>query len=150
MYGTGFGVGPVALGNIAASGVFNNQQNGEQLVIWDVQVSASGAFASGLAIIDFSIMTGTQQLTDFQFEPANPLCSGNPVIDSKGWGFMDSAQEQGKVFLSAFLPVSGYQWVHDWPLCSIAPGDSVVVYSDANQYHSFGATWIFEVVPNGP
>jgi hypothetical protein len=149
MYGTGYGNGPVPLGNIVGSGVFNASTRGEWLVIWDVQVNASGTFTSGLAIIDFSIMHGTAQYGGFQFQPANPLTSQTPATPSQGWGFNDSANEQGLVFGSYFLPVTGYQWVHDWPFCAIAPGDSVVVYSDANQYHSFGAAWTFEVVPAG-
>lgn len=149
MYGTAYGVGPVPLGNIVASAVLNAQTRGEWLVIWDVQVFANGPFSSDGAVIDFAIMQGTLQLTDFQFEPANPLASSSPATPSQGWGFNDSAFEQGKVFASLQLPVSGYQWPHDWPFAAIAPGDSVVVYSDSNPYHTFGAAWMFEVVPGG-
>lgn len=149
MYGTSFGNGPVPLGNIAASAIFNGQ-SGDWLVVWDVQVFANGAFSADGAVIDFAIMTGVLDFyVDFQFEPAWPLASGSPAIRSQGWGFNDSANEAGKIFASLQLPVSGYQWPHDWPFCAIAPGDSVVVYSDANQYHTFGAAWMFEVVPGG-
>lgn len=149
MFGCSFGIGPVATGDIVASGVLNAETDGSWLVIWDVQVFATGSFTAPGAVIDFCIMHGTQQLHDFTFEPANPLCSNTPRVPSTGWGFMDSANEQGLLFQSLSLPVNGYQWVHDWPFCAIAPGDSVVVYSDASAYNSFGAAWTFEVVPGG-
>jgi hypothetical protein len=151
MYGTAFGIGTVPLGALIGSGVFNAQTRGEWLVIWDVQVFATGSFAAAGAVVDINIMTGTQSAnTGYQKQPANPLISANTTIPSFGWGFKDSAtNEAGLNFLSLQIPVNGYQWVHDWPLCAIQPGDSVVAYSDSNAYQNWGATWIFEVVPGG-
>lgn len=151
LYGTGFGIGPVPLGNLVASAVFNAQTDGSWLVIWDVQVFATGSFPAGGAVIDFCIIRGTQpNAAGHQIEPSVPITSYTASVPSYGWGFSDPANnEAGPVFASPHLPVNGYQWVHEWPLCAIAPGDSIVVYSDSNAYNSFGATWIFEVVPGG-
>lgn len=151
MYGTAFGVGPAALGELVASAVYNGQQDGAWLVIWDVQVFANGNFAAVGAVVDFDIIHGTQSgAANYQVEPALPVISNGIAIKSFGWGFTDpNNNEAGKPFLNPDIPVGGYQWPHDWPLCAIAPGDSIVAYSDANAYNTWGATWLFEVVPGG-
>jgi len=151
MYGAAFGIGPVALGALVGSGINNAQTRGEWLVIWDVQVFATGSFPASGAIVDINIISGTPSSNvGYQVQPSNPLISSNRGIPSFGWGFKDSAaNEAGLNFLSLALPVNGYQWVHDWPLCGIQPGDSVVAYSDGSAYNHWGATWVFEVVPGG-
>jgi hypothetical protein len=71
-------------------------------------------------------------------------------VPSTGWGFKDPANnEAGPVIQSLSLPVAGYNWLYDYPFAAIAPGDSLVCYSDSNAYNSFGAAYTFEVVPGG-
>jgi hypothetical protein len=151
MYGTEFGIGPVALGDLVGSGVFNAQTDGSWLVIWDLQLFANGSPPAVGWVFDLNIIHGTQSFYhDYSFNTALPVCSQTKQIPSGGWGFMDSAANEASLpFLNYSLPVGGYQWVHDWPLCAIAPGDSIVAYSDANAYNTWGATWVFELVPGG-
>jgi len=151
MYGGSFGIGPVALGDLVASAIYNGQPDGAFLRVWDVQVFATGNFAAVGAVVDFDLIHGTQSgAVNYQVEPVLPCTSQGPSIKSFAWGFQDpNNNEAGKPFLNPNIPVGGYQWVHDWPLCTIAPGDSVVAYSDANAYNTWGATWLFEVVPGG-
>lgn len=151
MYGASFGISPVPLGNLVGSGIVNRQTSGQWLVIWDLQVFAAGSFASVGAVFDLCIIQGTQSIySNYQVEPSFPTTSFTQTIPSAGWGFSDgAANEASKPFYSLSLPVGGYQWVHDWPLCAIAPGQSVVAYSDANAYNSWAAAFMFEVVPGG-
>jgi hypothetical protein len=151
MYGGSFGIGPVPLGNLIASGIYNGQQGGAWLVIRDLQVFATGSFPATGAVVDIDIIHGTQSgAVNYTVEPVLPCTSQSPSIKSFAWGFSDpNNNEAGTPFLNPDIPVSGYQWVHDFPLCAIAPGDSVVAYSDANAYNTWGAAWLFEVVPGG-
>lgn len=151
MYGASFAIGPVPLGALVGSGIYNGQTDGSWLVIWDVQVFTPGPFVATGAVVDFNIITGMlTDNADFALEPSNPLCSATGLVPSTGWGFMDSnTNEQGLLFQSLSIPVNGYQWVHDWPFCAIQPGDSVVAYSDSNAYNNWGASYTFEVVPGG-
>jgi hypothetical protein len=151
MYGGAFGIGPAALGDLVASGIYNGQQDGASLVVWDVQVFYTGTAPSTGAVVDFDIIHGAQSgAFDYQVEPVQPATSQGRAIKSFAWGFKDpNNNEAGKPFLNPDIPVNGYQWVHTWPLCAIMPGDSIVAYSDANAYTTWGATWLFEVVPGG-
>ncbi len=151
MYGASFGIGPVPLGDLVGSGVVNRQTSGDWLVIWDLQVFAAGSFPAPGAVFDLNIIQGTQSFyNNYQVEPSFPATSFTPTIPSAAWGFMDgAANEASKPFYSLSLPVNGYQWVHDWPLCALAPGQSVVAYSDANAYQAWSAAWLFEVVRGG-
>ncbi len=151
LYGASFGIGPASIGDLVGSGIVNRQASGDWLVIWDLQVFAAGSFAAVGAVFDLCIIQGTQsQNSNYQVEPSFPANSFAPTIPSSAWGFKDAAaNEASKPFYSLSLPVGGYQWVHDWPLCAIAPGQSVVAYSDTNAYNSCGAAFMFEVVPGG-
>jgi hypothetical protein len=148
MYGGGFGGGPVALGDIWAVGLQNNGRASEWLVVWDVQITTSLAGKStSIEIADCTIMHGnTGPSAHFQSGQLGPLCS--QVAAGPGLSWLDiPSQEQGVLFQSLGLPLQGYQWPHDWPFCAIGPGDSLVVFSDANPSNHFGASFIYEVVP---
>jgi hypothetical protein len=148
MAGSSLGSGPVNFGDIHAVGLLNTAQRGEWLVIWDVQANArpTGGGAT-IFTVDFAIMHG-QTGTSIGTEPNNPLASDVGALPGQVWGDVPG-NEVGGIFASLSLPANGYQWVHDWPFCAIAPGDSVVGYSDANQAAFFGIAYIYEVVPNG-
>jgi hypothetical protein len=151
MYGGAFGTGPIPLGNLVASGIFNGQTDGGAIVIWDVQVFYTGTPPATGAVVDIDIIHGTQSgAVNYQVEDVLPITSQKPSIKSFAWGFNDPANnEAGRPFFNPNIPTTGYQWIHDWPLCTVLPGDSVVAYSDANAYTTWGATWLFEVVPGG-
>lgn len=148
MAGSGGGLSPVPQFSIVAVGLQNNSQAGEWLVVWDVQVYANPAGdISHINIINFSIMngqTGHSQGT----EPNNPLASGVGALPGFVW-IDEPSFNPGKIFSTPALPAQGYQWPHDWPIAAIAPGDSLVVFSDAQPTNTFGVNYLYEVVLGG-
>lgn len=148
MAGSSLGSGPVNFGDIHAIGLLNTSQRGEWLVVWDVQVNVRPNLAAQtIFLVDFAIMHG-QTGTSIGVEPNFSTTSDGATMPGEVWGDIP-VNEVGQIFYSIAIPPDGYQWVHDWPFCAIAPGDSVVGYSDANAGSHFGIAYMYEVVPGG-
>jgi hypothetical protein len=147
MSGGGGGGFSLALGEVGAVGLLNNTTQGEWLVVWDVQVYANPAgTTTSVSLIDFLFVTGIPPpLT------VTTQATGSALLDQQAQlpGIVWSNKlnfEQGLIVLSPSLPAGGYQWVHDWPIAFIAPGDSFYVASDSNPTQTFGANYVWEVV----
>lgn len=148
MAGSSLGSGPVNFGDIHAVGLLNTSSRGEWLIVWDVAVNVRPNQAlQTIFICDFAIMHG-QTGASIGVEPNFPIASNVGALPGQVWGDVP-VNEVGQVFYSISIPPNGYQWPHDWPFCAIAPGDSVVGYSDANNGSFFGIQYMYEVVPGG-
>lgn len=154
MSGASGSTGPLALGNLGAVGLLNNATRGEWLVIWDIRtVSIPNPIPATLITVDLNIGTG-QNTGSLTFANSNnSLISFGSALPGIIWTLNVPGNELGNVFHSLAPLISDiyayYVWPHDWPVCAIAPGDSVIAYSDANPYHDFSADFIYEVVPGG-
>jgi hypothetical protein len=148
MFGSAVGTGPLGIGDIGAIGLLNTGSAGEWLVVWDVQVnihpSASG---SGQRVLDGAIRRGTESSLLFT-EPNNPLASAVASGPGQVWAAI-TGFEAGGIFFSGIFPADVYQWPHEWPICAIQPGDSLVFYSDGSAANNFSAMFLYEVVPGG-
>ena len=154
MAGAASSTGNLALGALGAVGLINNATAGEWLVIWDVRVIAlPNPIGTILMVADMAICTGRLASSLLIANNNSPLISFGGTIPGTNWTNNTSATEIGNIFNSVDLiyssPTAYYTWGHDWPICGIAPGDSMVVYSDGSAYHDFGVSFIYEVVPGG-
>lgn len=152
MAGAASSTGPLALGNLGAVGLINDSADGEWLVVWDVQVVAiPNPPAATLTVVDMAICQGRNAGSLLIANNSNPNISGGNKKPGTTWTLNVPGNELGAIFNSVSLIASGntyfYQWLHEWPLCAIQPGDSFVCYSDANAYSDFGMNCLYEVVP---
>jgi hypothetical protein len=149
MAGGAGGTSPVSFGTVIAVGLQNNARAGEYLVVWDIQVYASPAGTkTSINTINCGIMGGRTGAF-FGTQPTAPLVSQTPSLPGIIWVDNPGFAIPAPLFFSNSLPTIGYQWPHDWPFCAIAPGDSLVVYTDANASDFFGVNFMYEVVPGG-
>lgn len=154
MAGASSSTGVLALGALGAVGLLNDSTRGEWMVIWDVQIlTVPNPIPSHLIIADLAIGTGRNAGSLFFAGDNGPLASAVATMPGSMWTNNSPGNEIGRIFNSVSLIVSGntafYQWVHDWPVCAIQPGDSVIAYSDADAYSDWGAGFIYEIVPGG-
>ena len=154
MAGASSSCGGLALGALGAVGLLNDSTRGEWFVIWDVQiVTVPNPIPSHLIIADLAI--SPQKLAGSLSIAGNnsPLTSGVGTLPGSTWTHTSPGNIVGNIFNSVSLITTGnvafYQWVHDWPVCAIQPGDSVVAYSDADAYFEWGAGFLYEIVPGG-
>ena len=148
MAGSAVGTGPLAIGEIGAVGLLNTAHAGEWLVVWDVQINIHPFnTASGNRILDCAIRTGAVSPLLFT-EPSRPLASAVASLPGQCWA-ASTDFEAGGIFFSGVFPSDVYQWPHEWPFCAIQPGDSCVVYSDADPANDFSVNFLYEVVPGG-
>lgn len=152
MAGASGSTGPLALGALGAVALQNDSTAGEWMVIWDVQiVTVPNPIPNHLIISDLAI--SSQRLLGSLFFPGNnsPLFSSAAALPGSTWTHNSPGNEVGNIFNVPSLITSGnvayYQWVHEWPVCAIQPGDSVVAYSDADAYQDFGVGFLYELVP---
>jgi len=155
MAGASGSTGPLGIGALGGVGLINNSTRGEWLVVWDIQiVNLPNPIPNQLIISDIAIATGRAPGSLLIPNNSNPLASNVASQPGTTWTVNSGGTELGAVFNSTTLLISGnyayYQWVHEWPVCAIAPGDSVVAYSDGNAYHDFGVGYLYETVPAGP
>jgi hypothetical protein len=141
------GIGPVSLGQIICVGLNNNAQDGSWIVVWDVQVfSIGGGTISSINVIDFNIMQGITKIDGSANQnPGAPLVGAQAQLPGIVWLDIPFG-ESGRNIYSLSLPPYGYQWMHEWPMAAIMPGQSFAVFSDANAGTDFGATYTWEVV----
>lgn len=151
MAGASSSVGGLGVGDLGAVALLNDSTQGEWFVVWDVQiVCVPNPIPSHLIISDLAICTG--QLPGALFIKGNnsSLVSSVAALPGSTWTHNSPGNEIGNIFNSPSLITSGnvayYQWPHEWPVCAIAPGDSVVAYSDADAYFEWGAGFIYEIV----
>ena len=154
MCGASSSTGALALGALGAVGLLNDSTRGEWMVIWDVQiVTVPNPIPNHLIISDLAICNGTLAGSLFLKGNNSPLTSASPASPGSTWTNNTPGNEIGSIFNSVSLIPAGtmafYQWVHDWPVCALQPGDSVVAYSDADAYNEWGAGFIYEIVPGG-
>jgi hypothetical protein len=154
MNGAASSTGPLALGDLGAVALQNSCTNGEWMVIWDIQiVCVPNPFPNHLIISDLAIGPGMLAGALLNVNNNGPLVSGAPQAFGNTWTHNSPGNEIGNIFNSLTLIPAGnaayYQWVHEWPVCAIQPGDSVVAYSDADAYEDFGVGYLYEIVPGG-
>jgi hypothetical protein len=137
----------LSLGDIGAIGLLNNSNIGEWLAVWDVQVYANPAgTVSSVSTIDFLFYKGI--VTPITVTVQN---TGGSLVDQQGqlhgivWANKINF-ELGQFTYSLSLPPQGYQWVHNWPMAYVAPGDSWYVASDGSATQQFSACFTWEVV----
>jgi hypothetical protein len=155
MAGAGSSTGPLGIGALGGVGLINNSQRGEWLVVWDIQIVVlPNPIPNALIIADLNICTGRAPGSLLIANNSNPLASNVARLPGTNWTVNSGGNELGAIINSITLLISGnyayYQWLHDWPVCAIAPGDSAVVYSDGNAYRDFGVGYLYEVVPSAP
>lgn len=154
MVGASLGTGALGLGALGAIGLQNTSQRGEWFVIWDLFINTVPNPIPAHAIVaDVNIATG------IPFDALVAPPEVHPIISAAGTppGLMfsrnTSGTELGTTFYSIPLITSGvvayYQWVHEYPICAIQPGDSIITYSDADPYTDWGVVYMYEVVPGG-
>lgn len=155
MSGAASSTGPLALGNLGAVGLINNATRGEWLVVWDVRiVVVPNPIPTGLIISDLSIGTGRNAGSLIIANNSSPLTSQTGQLPGTTWTLNSSTGNAiGNIFNSVALITSGtyayYLWDHEWPVAAIAPGDSLIAYSDANAYHDFGVSFLYEYLLGG-
>ena len=155
MAGAGASTGPLALGALGAVGLINDTADGKWLIIWDIQiVTVPNPIPNHLIIADLAIATG-KLAGSLSFANSNsPLISVGGAQPGSTWTHNIPGNEIGQIFNSISLIPAGtmayYQWPHEWPVCAIAPGDSVVAYSDADAYSDWGASFLYQVTTRSP
>ena len=154
MVGAAFGTGALALGQLGTVGLLNNAQRGEWFVIWDLFINTVPNPIPAHAIVaDINIVPGVPFDALIPPPEVNPITSDSPSPPGEVWWRNAAGNESGKTFYSVSLITSGvvayYQWVHEFPICAIKPGDSIAVYSDADAYTDWGVNFMYEVVPGG-
>ncbi len=154
MAGASSSTGPLGLGALGAVGLINDATRGEWLVVWDLWIVAlPNPTANRLFVADMAICTGRLAGSSLIPNNSGPLASSVGSQPGTNWTNNAGGTELGNIFSSIDLisqsPQLTYRWVHEWPVCAIAPGDSVVAYSDGSAYFDFGVGYIYEVVPGG-
>jgi len=154
MAGASSGTGALALGSLGAVGLLNDSTRGEWFVVWDVQiVTVPNPIPSHVIIADLAISPQKNAGSLSIAGNNGPLASGVGTLPGSTWTLNIPGNESGRIFNSVSLITTGnvayYQWVHDWPVCALQPGDSVVAYSDADAYFDWGAGFIYEILPGG-
>jgi len=140
-----YNTGPLALGQIGALGLFNDTQQGEWLVVWDVELTIfANPPGTTFPIVDATLGSGFTNTISL-IHPSAPLVSSGAALSGFCVGDRPLV-ESGKLFFSSAIPPAGYHWPHDWPFCAIQPGFSCTFYSDANPYYNFGLSIVWEVV----
>lgn len=150
MAGASSATGPLAIGALGAVGLLNDTQAAEWMIIWDVRItSVPNPIPSHLIVADLVIGTGRNSGSLFSVGNNRPLVSFVAAMPGSTWTLNSPNNEIAKPFHSVTLIPSGntanYEWPHEWPVCAIAPGDSVVAYSDADAYFDFAAEYIYEM-----
>lgn len=154
MAGASSSTGALALGALGAVGLLNDSTRGEWFVIWDIQIVAlPNPIGNTLIVSDIAICTGRLAGSLFSAGNNSSLISASGKNPGSTWRNNAPGNEIGAIFNSTTLINSGntsyYVWPHDWPVCAIQPGDSVVAYSNANPYFDFGVGFIYEIVQGG-
>lgn len=155
MAGAAASTGVLALGALGAVGLINNSTDNQWLVVWDFQiVNVPNPVPTGIINVDLSICTGRNSGSFLIANNNSPVISQGPVLPGTNWTNNVPDSTLGQIFNSFALTLAGkygfYFWNHDWPLCAIAPGDSVVAYSDANAYEDFSASFMYQVTTSSP
>ena len=123
-------------------------------MIWDLFINTfPNPIPNHEIVADINITSG------IPFDALRVANEVHPIISATGtppglmWSRNTPGNESGTTFYSVTLITSGvvayYQWVHEFPICAIQPGDSIAVYSDADAYTDWGVNFMFEIVPGG-
>lgn len=155
MAGASSATGPLALGALGAVGLLNDSNANEWLVVWDFSITAlPNPIPNHLIVADCVIGTGRNAGSLIIVGDNKPAISQGRSMPGSVWTLNVPSNEIAKPFNSVTLLTTGtyafYLWNHDWPLCAIAPGDSLVAYSDADAYQDFAANFIYQVTTSAP
>jgi len=123
-------------------GLFNNSTDGSVLVVWDVEVKATPSAAQTPEFVRELLIQG--QLSG-ALSPVYQL----QVAAQTAWGQITAnnpySNPHGEL---ASFPIQNevWKWGHEWPMCALLPGYSLVMVSDNNGSAIWGVSFIWESV----
>jgi hypothetical protein len=129
-------------GTFNGFGLVNDTGQGQPIVVWHMY-----AFAR-LVAAPTTIQVGTLgfyagaplSLTT----PGQPLDLQQPYLGGSVWGIPPASAPNTNDFMDIPSSPTGWVWPHDWPICIVRPGQSLLYYV-VGPVQDVAVGWIWEI-----